>query len=393
MPAPSKRLDAIPTYLFAEISRIKAEKIASGADVIDLGIGDPDQPTPQPIIRALQRAAEDPRTHSYDESPRGWRPFLEAASKWYEREYGVALDPATEMLEVIGSKEGLAHIVWAFCDPGDVVLVPDPGYPVYRVHAKMAGATIHSMPLLEENGCLPNLADIPSEVASRAKMMFVCYPCNPTGAVATAGFFEDAVRFCREHDILLVSDMAYAQVVFDGYKAPAALQVDGSREHVVEFHSLSKPFNMTGWRIGFACGSPSAVGTLGRFKDNIDSKQFPAVAQAAAFALLEGDNSATMELYRKRRDALVGGLNSAGWKVEPPQATFYVWARVPTGETSADFAKRLLEEASVLVIPGTGYGENGEGYVRMSLTVRGDVAGERLAEAARRMAGVALGRV
>ncbi|MER3413953.1 MAG: LL-diaminopimelate aminotransferase [Armatimonadota bacterium] len=393
MPAPSKRLDAIPPYLFAEISRIKAEKIASGADMIDLGIGDPDQPTPLGIIRALQRAAEDPRTHSYDESPRGWKPFLQAAAKWYEREYGVALDPAANMLEVIGSKEGLAHIVWAFCDPGDVVLVPDPGYPVYRVHAKMAGATVHPMPLLEQNGFLPNLADIPTDAARRAKMMFVCYPCNPTGAVATHEFFEEAVRFCREYDILLVSDMAYAQVTYDGYKPPAALQMEGSREHVIEFHSLSKPFNMTGWRIGFACGAPSAVETLGRFKDNVDTKQFPAVAEAAAFALLEGDNSATMELYKKRRDALVGGLTQAGWRVEPPRATFYVWARVPTGESSADFAKRLLEEASVLVIPGTGYGETGEGYVRMSLTVRGDVAGERLAEAAQRIAGVALGRV
>jgi LL-diaminopimelate aminotransferase len=393
MPAASKRLDAIPPYLFAEISRIKAEKIASGADVIDLGIGDPDQPTPEPIVRALQRAAEDPRTHSYDESPRGWRPFLEAAATWYQREYGVALDPTTEMLEVIGSKEGLAHIVWAFCDPGDVVLVPDPGYPVYRIHSKMAGATVHVMPLLAENAFLPKLADIPAEIARRAKLMFLCYPCNPTGAVADAGFFEDAVRFCREYDILLVSDMAYAQVTFDGYQAPAALQVEGSREHVVEFHSLSKPFNMTGWRIGFACGSPSAVGTLARFKDNIDSKQFPAVAEAAAFALLEGDNSATMELYRKRRDALVGGLREAGWQVQPPKGTFYVWARVPTDESSTDFARRLLEEASVLVIPGTGYGEHGEGYVRMSLTVRGDVGGERLAEAARRMAGVVLGRV
>lgn len=393
MPTPSRRLDAIPPYLFAEISRIKAEKLAAGADVIDLGIGDPDQPTPEPIVRALQRAAENPKTHGYDESPRGWKPFLESAAKWYQREYGVALDPSTEMLEVIGSKEGLAHIVWAFCDPEDVVLVPDPGYPVYRVHSKMAGATIHAMPLLEENDFLPNLANIPSDVAKRAKMMFLCYPCNPTGAVASARFFEEAVRFCREYDILLVSDMAYAQVSFDGYKAPAALQVEGSREYVVEFHSLSKPFNMTGWRIGFACGSSSAVGTLARFKDNVDSKQFPAVAEAAAFALLEGENSATMELYKKRRDALISGLSESGWKVKPPKATFYVWAKVPTGETSAEFAKRLLEEASVLVIPGTGYGEHGEGFVRMSLTVRGDVAGERLAEAARRMASVALGRV
>jgi LL-diaminopimelate aminotransferase len=392
MPSPSKRIAAIPPYLFAEISRIKREKIEQGVDVIDLGIGDPDQPTPRPIVEALQRAAEDPRTHSYDESARGWPAFLRAAAEWYSREYGVNLDPETNFVEVIGSKEGLAHIAWAFVDPGDAALVPNPGYPVYGIQTAMAGGEVVSMPLKQEKGFLPRLDEIPTDAAKRAKLMFVCYPSNPTGATAPREFFEEAVRFCREYDILLVSDMAYANVTFDGYRSPSALQVGGALEHVIEFHSLSKPFNMTGWRIGFACGSPDAVATLGRFKDNLDSKQFPAVAEAAAFALTYGDNRATLELYQKRRDALVDALAEAGWGVPRPQATFYIWAPVPTAESSTEFAKRLLEEAGVLVIPGVGYGSEGEGFVRMSLTVRGDRDGERLREAARRIGEVALAK-
>ncbi len=392
MPSPSKRIAAIPPYLFAEISRIKREKLQQGVDVIDLGIGDPDQPTPQPIVEALQRAAEDPKTHSYDESARGWPPFLKAAASWYAREYGVELDPDTHFVQVIGSKEGLAHLAWAYLDAGDAALVPNPGYPVYGIQTAMAGGEAIPMPLKQENGFLPRLEDISTDAARRAKLMFVCYPSNPTGAVASRSFFEEAVQFCKEYDILLVSDMAYANVTFDSYRSPSALQVEGALEHVIEFHSLSKPFNMTGWRIGFACGSPEAVATLGKFKDNLDSKQFPAVAEAAAFALLHGDNQATLDLYKARRDALVDSLAEAGWSVPRPQATFYIWAPVPTGETSTEFAKRLLEDAGVLVIPGVGYGSEGEGFVRMSLTVRGDHGGERLREAARRIGEVALAK-
>lgn len=385
MPTRSARLDKIPPYLFSEMSRIKAEMRAKGIDIIDLGIGDPDRPTPSAIIDELYAQAQDPATHTYDESPRGWMPFLEAGAKWYERTYGVSLDPSTEMIQAIGSKEGLAHLVWAYADPGDVVIVPDPAYPVYRMHSAMAGAEIYDAPLLEANSFLPNLADIPADVAKRAKLFFVCYPNNPTGAVATSDFYAEAVRFCQEYDILLVNDMAYGTVTYDGYVSPTALQQPGGKDVCIEFHSLSKMFNMTGWRIAFAVGNPDAVASLGKLKDNLDSKQFPAIAGAGAKALETVENDATMALYQKRRDLLCDGLNGIGWKVNKPKATFYVWAKVPNGYTSSEFANLLLERAHVLVIPGNGYGPHGEGYVRMSLTVKGDVDGERVAEVVRRI--------
>lgn len=363
---------------------------AKGEDIIDLGIGDPDQPTPVAIVEAMQKAVTDTSTHRYDESARGCIDFLTAGSKWYERNFGVPLDPKTEMLELIGSKEGLAHLVWAFADPGDVVIVPDPCYPVYRLHAAMAGADVHGTPLTSENSFLPDLSEIPTDLARRAKLLFTCYPSNPTGAIAPIGFYEDVTRYCKEYDILHVSDLAYAMVTYDGYRAPSPLQVAGAKDCTIEFHSLSKPFNMTGWRIGFACGNENAIASLSKLKDNIDSKQFAAIAKTAAFALDSGDNSETMRLYKVRRDALVSGLNAAGWKIDPPKATFYVWAKVPTRESSEEFARRLLQEAKVLVIPGTGYGPSGEGYVRMSLTVTGDVNGERLTEAASRIASCGL---
>ncbi len=386
MPKVSKRIETIPPYLFAEISRIKAEMRAKGEDIIDLGIGDPDQPTPEPIVRYAQQAVENPAAHTYDESPRGWTPFLEAAARWYQKNFGVNLDPNKELLELIGSKEGLSHLIWAYIDEGDGIILPDPAYPVYRIHARMCGANIYDATLDEANGFLPKLEDIPTDAARNAKLMFTCYPGNPTGAVAPISFYEDAVRFCKHHDIVLVCDLAYAMVTYDGYKTPSALQVNGAKDCVIEFHSLSKAFNMTGWRIGFACGNPDAIGALSRLKDNIDSKQFAAIADTAAWALDHGDNSRTMEVYKKRRDVLVHALNEAGWNIQPPKASFYIWAKVPTDETSAGFAKRLLEQAKVLVIPGTGYGPAGEGYVRMSLTVKGDQNGERVAEAARRIA-------
>lgn len=386
MPSRSVRLDKIPVYLFAEIAAIKREMLAKGEDIIDLGIGDPDLPTPATIVQQMQKSVQNPAFHRYDESARGFLPFLEAASRWYSREYGVSIDPKSELLEVIGSKEGLAHLVWAYCDPGDYVIVPDPGYPVYKIHAEMSGANVHTVQLLEQNHFLPKIEDIPSDVAKKAKLFFTCYPNNPTGAVAPLAFYEEVVNFCKEYDILLVADQAYAQVVYDSYQAPSALQIEGAKDTVIEFHSMSKPFNMTGWRIGFAAGQPEAIQNLGKLKDNIDSKQFAAIADTAAWALENADNSTTLEVYRKRRDALVDGLNAAGWAINKPKATFYVWAKVPTNESSAEFSRRLLEESKVLVIPGTGYGPNGEGYVRMSLTVSGDKAGERLDEAARRIA-------
>lgn len=386
MATPSSRLDQIPPYLFSEISRIKREAVAAGADVINLGIGDPDLPTPRGVIEALVKAVEDPETHRYDESDRGWPAFLEAACAWYLREFGVQVDPKTDICQLIGSKEGLAHLAWAYLDPGDYSIVPNPGYTVYKVNSLMAGGQVYETPLLAQNRYLPVLEDIPSTVARKAKLFYVCYPHNPTGAVATEAFYRDLVRFCREFDILLVNDMAYATVQYDGFVSPTVLQVEGARDVSIEFHSLSKMFNMTGWRLGFALGNPEAVGVLQTLKNNIDSKQFGAVAMAGAHALLHQDNSPTMAIYQRRRDMLCDGLNSIGWKVDKPQATFYVWAQVPRSDmTSTEFCSELLRRAHIVTIPGNGYGHRGEGYVRMSLTLSGDQDGERFAEAVRRI--------
>lgn len=386
MPQRASRLDKIPPYLFGEIARAKAKALAEGRDLIDLGIGDPDQPTPRPIVDALYREAQNPETHRYDESPAGDRVFLEAVSRWYGRRFGVPIDPEREAVHLIGSKEGLAHLAWAFIEPGDLSLVPDPAYTVYKVNTLMAGGDVASMPLLRENGFLPDLAAIPSDAARRAKLLWLNYPNNPTGAVATREFYQDAVAFCRDHDILLVNDAAYCEVAFDGFRPPSVLEVEGAKEVAIEFHSFSKMFNMTGWRVGMAFGNPDALAALNRLKSNIDSKQFMAIDRAAAYAIEHVDNGATLELIRRRRDILVDGLNRLGWAIPKPKATFYVWAPVPPGQTSMGFARTLLEQAGVLVIPGIGYGEHGEGYVRMSLTVWGDRNGERCAEAVERIA-------
>jgi len=386
MPSPAKRLDLIPPYLFAEIARLKREAVAAGADVIDLGIGDPDIPTPEPVVEALRRALDNPATHRYDETAHGWVPFLEAATGWYKREFGVELDAARNAVQLIGSKEGLAHLAWAYIDPGDLSIVPDPGYTVYKVNTQMAGGDVYETPLLEANGFLPDLDAIPTEVARRAKLFYVCYPHNPTGAVATRAFYEALVRYCREYDILLVNDMAYATVAYEGFQNPTALQVAGALDVSVEFHSLSKMFNMTGWRIGFALGNEEAVHTLQRLKSNLDSKAFPAIAEAGAVALESVSNAPTLRVYEQRRDFLCEGLRAIGWAVPKPKATFYVWARVPRADmTSTEFCAALLERAHVLAIPGNSYGVHGEGYVRMSLTLLGDKDGERFREAARRI--------
>lgn len=381
----SGRLDAIPPYLFGEIARLKAEALRAGRDLIDLGIGDPDQPTPADVVAALGEAARDPATHRYDESPAGDPLFLDAVARWFRRRFGVDVATDRHILELIGSKEGLAHLAWAYLDPGDVSIVPDPAYTVYRVNSLMAGASVHAMPLVAERGFLPDLTAVPSDVARKAKLLWLNYPNNPTGATASLEFYRDAVSFCRDHDILLVNDAAYAEVVFDGYRAPSVLEVPGAMDVAIEFHSFSKMFNMTGWRIGMAIGNPDAIATLNKLKSNVDSKQFAAIARAAAYAADHATNQASLELIRRRRDILVDGLNSLGWNLVRPRATFYLWVPVPRGETSMGFARLLLEKAGVLAIPGIGYGEHGEGYVRMSLTVSGDVNGERVAEAVRRM--------
>jgi LL-diaminopimelate aminotransferase len=388
--ARARRLEKIPPYLFGEIAALKAKALAEGRDLIDLGIGDPDQPTPAPIIQALFEAAQNPETHRYDESPAGDPPFLEAVCRWFARRFGVEVDPKTEALLLIGSKEGLAHLAWAYIDPGDLSLVPDPAYTVYRVNTLMAGGDVATMPLKAENNFLPDLTAIPTDAAKRAKLLWLNYPNNPTGAVATLEFYRDAVAFCRDYNLLLVNDAAYSEVAFDGFQPPSALQIPGAKETVIELHSFSKMFNMTGWRIGMAFGNPDAIATLNKLKSNLDSKQFAAISRAAAYAIEHADNRPTLSLIQRRRDILVDGLNALGWNIPKPKATFYVWAAVPEGETSISFAKRLLEEAGVLVIPGVGYGEYGEGYVRMSLTVAGDRNGERCAEAVERIAKMGL---
>ncbi len=383
----SRRLDLIPPYLFGEISAIKRKAIAEGRDVIDLGIGDPDQPTPSNIIEALNKAAHDPSTHRYDETNAGWEPFLEAVATWMKRRFNVDIDSNTEAMLLIGSKEGLAHLAWSYIDAGDVTLCPDPAYTVYKVNTLLAGGEPYPMPLLEKNGFLPDLNAIPEDVLKRAKILWLNYPNNPTGATATLDFYREAVAFARRHNLLLVNDAAYSDVYYD-VAPPSVLEVEGAKDVAIELHSLSKMYNMTGWRIGFAVGCAEAIATLNKLKSNLDSKQFPAVSLAAAHALLHTDNRPTCELYRRRRDILVKRLNDLGWHVTSPEAAIYIWTRVPEGYTSAGFARMLLEKADVNVIPGSGYGDHGEGYIRMSLTVMGDKNGERIQEAVARIAKV-----
>ncbi len=382
----AKRLSLIPPYLFGEIAKLKAQAIAQGRDLVDLGIGDPDQPTPGAVIDQLYTFAKDPATHRYDESNAGPKEFLADAATWFQGRFGVELDPASEIIELIGSKEGLAHAAWAFIDPGDVALVPDPAYTVVKVNTLLAGGTPYEFPLLAENKFLPDLSAIPGDVVQKAKLLYLNYPNNPTGAVATREFFQDAVNFARETGILILHDCAYSEVGYDGYRAPSIMEIEGAKEVAIETHSLSKTFNMTGWRIGFAVGNPDALRALNTIKGNVDSKQFAAIALTAGWALNHVNNDDALRLLKRRRDVLVDGLNGLGWKLEKPQATFYVWAPVPPGHTSATFSKELLEKADVLAIPGLGYGPHGDGYIRMSLTVSGDKNGELLEEAVRRIA-------
>ena len=384
MPVRAKRLDLIPPYLFGEIARLKAAARAEGKDLIDFGIGDPDQPTPTPIIDRLYEEAKNPETHCYDESDAGDPIFLKQAAQWFNNRYGVEVT-TDQMVLLIGSKEGLAHLCWAYIDPGDIALIPDPNYTVPKVQTLLAGGQPYLMPLTIENNFLPDLTAIPTDVAKAAKLLFLNYPHNPTGAIAPLSFFNDAVRFAKEYDLLICNDCAYAEVGYDGYQPPSILQAEGAMDVAIETHSLSKTFNMTGWRIGFAVGNKEGITTLNRMKSNIDSKQFAAISRTAGWALLNASNADTLALYDLRRKRLIDGLNSLGWKLDYPKAGFFIWIPVPKGYTSMTFAKELLEKAGVLVIPGLGYGELGDGYVRMSLTINGDKAGERVDEAIRRI--------
>jgi len=380
------RLKALPPYLFVKIDSLKKEMIAKGVDVVDLGIGDPDTPTPAPIIEACARAARDPANHRYP-SNLGLAAAREAAAAWMHTRYGATCDPATQVFPVLGSKEAIAHIPLAFVNPGDVVLVPDPCYPVYRSATILAGAEYHSMPLVEQNGFLPDYDAVPKDVRRRARLMYLNYPNNPTGAVADEAFFARTVEFARANDIIVVHDAAYLEVAYDGYRPPSFLAAEAATEVGVEFHSLSKTFNMTGWRIGWAAGNAEIIAGLAKVKSNIDSGMFQALQLTAVEALSGNLSSWRAELtalYTTRRDILCDGLNAMGWRVAKPKASFYVWARVPEGMTSADAAGDLLEHGGVVAIPGTGYGPAGEGYIRMSLTL----PTERIEEAIKRIAPV-----
>lgn len=378
----AERIRTLPPYLFAEADRQIAEKRKAGFDVISLGIGDPDLPTPDHIVEELKRAAELPANHRYPEYY-GLPQLRQAIAQWYLRRFGVELHPDNEVVPLIGSKEGIAHTAFAFVGPGDIALVPDPGYPVYGTATLLAGGTPHLMPLLPENDFLPDLDAIPPEVLSRAKLLWICYPNNPTSAVAPPGFFEKVVEFAQRHDLLVCHDNAYSDVSYDGYQPASFLQVPGAKAVGVEFHSLSKTYNMTGWRIGMMVGNASVVSALGRIKTNIDSGIFQAV-QYAGIAALTGDQSWLAErnmVYQRRRDLVIDSLRGIGIEAPAPKASLYIWAPVPAGMTSLEFSIYCLNELAVWVTPGVGFGPSGEGYFRISLTTPDD----RLREAMSRM--------
>ena len=360
----SKRLDVLPPYLFAQIDTLKAEKEAQGIDVIDLGVGDPDQPTPPHIIDSLVRAAHNNVNHRYPSSE-GMLSFREAVSEWYATK-GIAVDPAREASALIGSKEGIAHLPLAFINRGDKVLVPDPAYPVYRIATIMADGKPISMPLTADNGFLPDI----DKTVTDAKLLFINYPNNPTAAVADSDFFRAIVDYASDNDVIVCHDAAYLELTYDGYTAPSFLSVPGAMDVGIEIGSLSKTYNMTGWRIGFAVGNADVIAGLRKVKSNLDSGAFQAVQEAGIAAMMGPQDTVEVlkSLYSERRDALVDGLRSIGWSVDKPKATFYVWAPVPDGSSSLEFSMRLLD-AGIVATPGIGFGDHGEGYIRFALTV------------------------
>ncbi|HUY17824.1 MAG TPA: LL-diaminopimelate aminotransferase [Candidatus Binataceae bacterium] len=384
---PAARLSLLPPYLFAELDRLKREIQQQGVDVISLGIGDPDLPTPRFIIESLQRAAENPPNHRYPDYE-GLERFRQAASRWYLRRFGVKLDPGREVFALIGSKEGIANFATAVVDPGDIVLIPDPGYPVYFSGCVFNGGEPYFMKLRREHSFRPDFGAIPPEVARRSKLMWLNYPNNPTAATVDRAFFEEAVAYCLKHQIILAHDVAYSEIAYDGYRAPSVLEVPGAMECAIEFHSLSKTYSMTGWRVGFAVGNAQLIKALGLVKTNMDSGVFQAVQEAAITAMDAGDDAVReyCAIYRQRRDLMVGLLHKLGLPCEVPRATFYLWAQVPAGYTSVSFTERVLQEAGVAITPGSGFGKGGEGFVRFSMTV----GSERLKEAVARLAALKL---
>jgi LL-diaminopimelate aminotransferase len=378
----AERLNKLPPYLFVEINRRITELQARGKDVVSFGVGDPDLPTPSHIIERLCWAAHDPANHGYPETD-GLLELRGAIAAWYGSRFRVELDPAKEILPLIGSKEGIGHMALCFIDPGDLALIPDPGYPPYSLGTILAGGEPYFMPLTEENDFLPDFEAIPNRIADKAKLMWLNYPNNPTGAVADLDFFDRAVHFAQQHGLAVCHDAPYTEVAFDGYRPPSFMQVPGARSIGVEFHSLSKTYNMTGWRIGMVVGNPDMVNALFRVKSNLDSG-VPQAIQYAAAEGLRGSQDHIAErnaVFQRRRDQLVKVLNEVGLKARIPKATFYVWAEVPQGYTSIDFTRTLLDELAVAVTPGTGYGKGGEGYIRFSLTIPDD----RLQEGVKRL--------
>ncbi len=370
----SRRLKKLPPYLFLEIDRAKRKARQQGRDIIDFGIGDPDRPTSAHIINALAKAARDPANHRYA-LDQGMPVLRREIAAWYKRRFGVLLDPETEILPLIGSKEGIAHLPLAVLNPGDYALIPDPCYPPYRAGAILAGGVIYSLPLLEKNNFLPEFTKIPANILKKARLLYINYPNNPTAAVAKKEFYRQAAHFARKNNIIVISDLAYSEICFDGFRAPSFLETESGKRVGIEFHSLSKTYNMTGWRIGFACGNKNLVSALSKIKSNIDSGIFSAI-QIAGITALKGSQEKvekTRRVYRQRRDILVQGLNSLGWKVVKPTATFYLWVKIPGGHSfstnSMVFSRKLLSHADIVVTPGVGFGKYSEGYVRFALTV------------------------
>ncbi len=366
----AKRIENLPPYLFVEITRKIAEKKAKGEEVVSFAIGDPDIPTPAHIMDKLCQAAQDPVNHRYPESA-SMPELRKAIASWYQKRFDIALDPETEVLPLIGAKEGIAHIAFCFIDSGDIALVPDPGYPVYSIGTSLAGGESFYLPLNEENDFLPDYGGIPADILNRAKLLWINYPNNPTGAVADLDFFNKTVELARKNDIVVCHDNPYTEVAFDDYKPVSFLQAEGAKDVGVEFHSLSKTFNMTGWRIAMLVGNAEMVGALKTLKSNIDSG-IPQAIQYAAIEALNGPQDCIPEhnaVYQRRRDLIIEMLQSIGIEARSPRATLYIWVKVPSGYTSVEFATDLLEQVGVVVTPGTGYGSNGESYVRVSLTV------------------------
>lgn len=378
----AERVASLPPYLFARIEQKTDEARQKGIDIISLGIGDPDLPTPEHIVQAMIRETGNPENHRYPSSA-GMLSFRKAVAGWYRERFGVELDPASEVVSLIGSKEGIAHISFCYLQQGDYALIPDPGYPVYGIGASLSGAQNYLLPLREERGFLPDLAEVPTDIARKAKLLFLNYPNNPTGATATREFFAEVVSFAKNYDIIVCHDAAYSEITFDGYVAPSFLEVEGAKEVGIEFHSVSKTYNMTGWRLGWAVGNPEVVKALGTLKSNLDSGVFQAI-QYAGIAALTGPQDCVKRMqgvYQERREAALAGLRSLGWNIPLPKGTIYLWVPVPSGYTSTEFAEVVLDKAGVVITPGIGYGQYGEGYFRIALTV----TRERITEAFQRI--------